>query len=161
MKMTLRCLVVALFLATISVPASLMAATGHGPDGNPSGPPPIVHPSPLPPDGNPNGPAAAARTGRIGWSKVSVVGYRKSVYYCRAVAHDPFAHALVLPVGRSPRSQGIILFAMVRRRLHRQFPMFFLYTVFEILQFGVLFAISRSHLHFGGGYAMRTRWDWL
>lgn len=48
--------------------------------------------------------------------------------------------------------QGIIVFDMVRRRLHRQFPMFFLYTVFEILQFAVLFTISRSHLHFGGGY---------
>jgi hypothetical protein len=48
--------------------------------------------------------------------------------------------------------QGIVLFAMVRRRLHRSFPMFFLYTAFEILQFGVLFAISRSDLHFGGGY---------
>jgi len=49
-------------------------------------------------------------------------------------------------------AQGIIVFAMLRRRLHRSFPMFFLYTLFEILQFGVLFAISRSHFHFGGGY---------
>lgn len=48
--------------------------------------------------------------------------------------------------------QGILLFDMVRRRLQRSFPMFFLYTAFEILQFGVLFAISRSSLHFGGGY---------
>jgi hypothetical protein len=48
--------------------------------------------------------------------------------------------------------QGIILFSMVRRKLHRQFPMFFLYTGFEILQFGVLFTISLSHLQFGGGY---------
>jgi hypothetical protein len=48
--------------------------------------------------------------------------------------------------------QGIIVFAMVRRRLHRQFPMFFLYTAFEILQFAVLFAISRSHIHYGAGY---------
>jgi hypothetical protein len=48
--------------------------------------------------------------------------------------------------------QGIIVFAMLRRRLHRSFPMFFLYTLFEILQFGALFAISRSHFHFGGGY---------
>lgn len=48
--------------------------------------------------------------------------------------------------------QGIIVFAMLRRRLHRSFPMFFLYTLFEILQFGVLFAISRSNIQFGGGY---------
>jgi hypothetical protein len=48
--------------------------------------------------------------------------------------------------------QGVILFAMVRRRLQRQFPLFLLYNVFEILQFGVLFAISRSHIRFGEGY---------
>ena len=47
---------------------------------------------------------------------------------------------------------GIVLFAMVRRGVHRSFPMFFLYTVFEILQFGVLFGISQSHLHFGDYY---------
>lgn len=49
--------------------------------------------------------------------------------------------------------QGIIVFVMVRRRLHRQFPMFFLYMVFEILQFGILFAISQSGAQFGGSYA--------
>jgi hypothetical protein len=49
--------------------------------------------------------------------------------------------------------QGVVLFAMVRRRLHRQFPMFFLYTAFEILQFGILFAIALSRLHFGEGYS--------
>jgi hypothetical protein len=48
--------------------------------------------------------------------------------------------------------QGILFFDMVRRRLHRSFPMFFLYTAFEILQFGLLFAISRSNVHFGEGY---------
>jgi len=48
--------------------------------------------------------------------------------------------------------QGIIVFAMLRRRLHRQFPMFFLYTAFEILQFFVLFMISRSSMRFGEGY---------
>jgi hypothetical protein len=47
---------------------------------------------------------------------------------------------------------GAILFGMVRRGLHRQFPMFFLYTAFEILQFGVLFSISRTPIHFGDGY---------
>ena len=54
--MNLRWLAVALFLTVISAPASLMATTGSGPDGNPNGPPPIVYPAPLPPDGNPNGP---------------------------------------------------------------------------------------------------------
>jgi len=48
--MTLRWLALAVLLATVFVPATLMA------DGNPSGPPPIVHGSPLPPDGNPTGP---------------------------------------------------------------------------------------------------------
>jgi hypothetical protein len=61
------------------------------------------------------------------------------LWYCLWVA----PHAL----------QGIILFAMLRRRLDRQFPMFFLYTAFEVLQFVVLFTISRSHFHFGPGYA--------
>jgi hypothetical protein len=45
-----------------------------------------------------------------------------------------------------------ILFLMIRRRWYSQFPMFFLYTGFEILQFAVLFTISISHLYFGGGY---------
>jgi hypothetical protein len=48
--------------------------------------------------------------------------------------------------------QGIILFSMVRRKLHRQFPMFFFYSGFEILQFGILFAIFHSHLGFGAEY---------
>ncbi len=48
--------------------------------------------------------------------------------------------------------QGIILFAMVRRGLHRQFPMFSLYISFEIWQFGVLWTASLSRLHFDGGY---------
>ena len=48
--------------------------------------------------------------------------------------------------------QGILLFAFIRGRLRRSFPMFFLYTAFEIVQFIVLFAISQSHLHFGGSY---------
>jgi len=45
----------ALVLATC-LPANLFAATATTPDGNPSGPPPIIHPSPLPPDGDPTGP---------------------------------------------------------------------------------------------------------
>lgn len=48
--------------------------------------------------------------------------------------------------------QGIILFAMARRKLHRQFPMFFLYTAFETLQFAVLFWKGYSDPHFGDGY---------
>jgi hypothetical protein len=48
--------------------------------------------------------------------------------------------------------QGIILLVMMRRNLHRQFPMFFLYTAFEVLQFLVLFTISLSHFQFGAGY---------
>jgi hypothetical protein len=48
--------------------------------------------------------------------------------------------------------QGIILLAMVRRGLQRQFPMFLLYTGFEIWQFGVLWTVSFSLLGFGGRY---------
>jgi hypothetical protein len=48
--------------------------------------------------------------------------------------------------------QGIILFAMVRSRLHRQFPMFFLYTGFEVLQCGVLLAVSQRVSYFGPVY---------
>jgi hypothetical protein len=47
---------------------------------------------------------------------------------------------------------GIILFVMVRRRLQRSFPIFFLYTASEIIQFVVLFGISLSSPHFGGDY---------
>ncbi len=47
---------------------------------------------------------------------------------------------------------AVVLFAMVRRRLYRQFPMFFLYVAFEILQFVALFTISRSPVHFGVPY---------
>jgi hypothetical protein len=55
-KMSPRWLAVALFLITTSVPPSLMANSGNGTDGNPSGPPPIVFPTPQAPDGNPSGP---------------------------------------------------------------------------------------------------------
>jgi hypothetical protein len=47
---------------------------------------------------------------------------------------------------------GVILFLLVRRGLHRQFPMFSLYIGFEIWQFGVLLTKSLSSWHFGGGY---------
>jgi len=45
--------------------------------------------------------------------------------------------------------QGILLFAMFRRGLHRQFPMFFLYTWFEILQSVLLLAVCHfvSYFH--------------
>ena len=46
-----------------------------------------------------------------------------------------------------------ILVAMFLRRLHRQFPMFFVYALFEMLQCGVLVAISLSAIHFGPAYA--------
>jgi hypothetical protein len=48
--------------------------------------------------------------------------------------------------------QGIILFAMIRRGLHRQFPMFFLYTGFEILQSALLLAVSQFVSYFGTVY---------
>jgi len=47
---------------------------------------------------------------------------------------------------------GVVLFVMVRRGLHRQFPMFSLYATWEILQFVLLFTIHLSHVHFGEGY---------
>lgn len=48
--------------------------------------------------------------------------------------------------------QGIILFAMVRLGLRRQFPMFFLYTAFEILQSILLLAVSHYVSYFGTVY---------
>jgi hypothetical protein len=48
--------------------------------------------------------------------------------------------------------QGVILFLLVRRGLHRQFPMFSLYIGFEIWQCGVLWTTSLSSLHFGRAY---------
>src|SRR5579859_4398512 len=48
--------------------------------------------------------------------------------------------------------QGIIVFAMLRRGLHRQFPMFFVYTGFEILQCVLLLAVSQFVSYFGPVY---------
>jgi hypothetical protein len=45
-----------------------------------------------------------------------------------------------------------ILVAMYLRRLHRQFPMFFLYVAFEMLQCGVLLGISLSPIGFDPPY---------
>jgi len=39
--------------------------------------------------------------------------------------------------------QVVILFAMVQRRLHERFRMFFLYTGFEVLQFALLFSVRQ------------------
>jgi hypothetical protein len=49
--------------------------------------------------------------------------------------------------------QGVIVFLMFRRRLQRHFPMFLVYTEFEILQFVVLITISLSSFQFGAVYA--------
>src|SRR5579872_4651332 len=48
--------------------------------------------------------------------------------------------------------QTIILFAMVRRGLHRQFPMFFIYTGFEIVQSGLLMGVVHFVSYFGPVY---------
>lgn len=40
--------------------------------------------------------------------------------------------------------QGIIAIVMVRRRLFREFPMFFTYTVFQIVEEGTLFILDHS-----------------
>jgi hypothetical protein len=48
--------------------------------------------------------------------------------------------------------EGIVLYAMVRRGLHRQFPMFFLYISFEIAQCSCLLAVSRYVSYFGQVY---------
>jgi hypothetical protein len=48
--------------------------------------------------------------------------------------------------------EGIILFAMIRRGLHRQFPMFFLYISFEIAQCFCLFGVSQYVSYFGPVY---------
>ncbi len=56
MKSSQRLLPLAVLLLTTCLPASLFAATADTPDGNPTGPPIIIHGSPMPPDGNPTGP---------------------------------------------------------------------------------------------------------
>jgi hypothetical protein len=40
--------------------------------------------------------------------------------------------------------QMMILLLMIRRKLYKQFPMFLLYTAFELFQFIVLFGVGRS-----------------
>jgi hypothetical protein len=46
----------------------------------------------------------------------------------------------------------VLLCGMVRRGLHRQFPMFFFYAVLQVVQSGFLFVISRSHFGYGDEY---------
>ncbi len=41
--------------------------------------------------------------------------------------------------------QAVLAIAMYRRRLHRQFPFFFSYTVFEAIQFCVIFLLIHIH----------------
>jgi hypothetical protein len=48
--------------------------------------------------------------------------------------------------------EAVILFAMVRRGLHRQFPMFFLYISFEIAQCFCLLYVSQYISYFSGVY---------
>jgi hypothetical protein len=48
--------------------------------------------------------------------------------------------------------QSILLVVLVRRGLHRQFPMFVFYTGFEVLQCGVLLAVSQRLSNFGPVY---------
>jgi len=55
-KSSLRLLPLAVLVLATCLPASLFAASASTPDGNPTGPPLIIHGSPLPPDGNPTGP---------------------------------------------------------------------------------------------------------
>ena len=56
MKSSLRLLPLAVLALATCLPANLFAATASTPDGDPTGPPLIIHGSPLPPDGNPTGP---------------------------------------------------------------------------------------------------------
>lgn len=46
----------------------------------------------------------------------------------------------------------VLLFVMLRRGLHRKFPLFFAYTLSEVLQFIVLFSVFRAHLDLRGPY---------
>ena len=49
--------------------------------------------------------------------------------------------------------QTVLLFVMVRRGLHRQFPIFFLYTCYQIVQCIVMFTILRYTMNTNGIYA--------
>jgi hypothetical protein len=54
--------------------------------------------------------------------------------------------------------QGVLLVVMVRRRIYRQFPVFFAYTAFEVCQFVVLFAMDRSAAVSAEAYAYAFGW---
>ena len=47
---------------------------------------------------------------------------------------------------------AIVLTVMIRRKLYKQFPMFLFYSAFELFQFLVLFAVSRSGSFSAGQY---------
>jgi hypothetical protein len=49
---------------------------------------------------------------------------------------------------------GILAFLLIRRGLVKQFPAFFLYTVFEVLQFLILFTMTYSSAFSGHQYAV-------
>lgn len=48
--------------------------------------------------------------------------------------------------------QALILYFMVRRKLHHQFPFFAVYIASEIVQFAVLYGLSHSRFHYGPVY---------
>ena len=58
-----------------------------------------------------------------------------------------FRQALYIYLWAAPHLLQIVLTVlMVRRKLTREFPVFFAYTVFEVLQFSVLFPVMALHL---------------
>lgn len=50
---------------------------------------------------------------------------------------------------------------MLRQRLHRQFPVFFCYTVFQVFRSVALFSIIRLKAHLAGVYAMYFDFYWI
>jgi hypothetical protein len=58
-----------------------------------------------------------------------------------------FRQALYIYLWAAPHVLQIVLAVlMIRRKLAREFPVFFAYTIFEILQFFILFAVMARHL---------------
>ncbi|MBS1853419.1 MAG: hypothetical protein JST79_21180 [Acidobacteria bacterium] len=49
--------------------------------------------------------------------------------------------------------QIALLVVMLGRGMRRQFPMFLLYTAFEVVQFSLLFTLYQLHIQFDGAYA--------
>jgi hypothetical protein len=57
--------------------------------------------------------------------------------------------------------QAVILMLIIRRRLYKQFPIFLLYTAFELFQFAVLLAVffhagSLADERYRGAFALGT-----